>query len=54
MNLTDDAYMKLLERIVKGAEYLDNPLIKEEEKVKGMALYDRLVEEAMTCRDAAL
>lgn len=42
---TDEEYFKLLERIVKGAEYLENPLITEEDKRKGMILYDRLCKE---------
>lgn len=37
-------YSELLDRIVKGAEYLDNPLITEIDKKKGMKLYDALVE----------
>lgn len=39
---TEGEYFTLLERIVKGAEYLDNPLIKPEDKEKGMKLYDAL------------
>lgn len=38
----DEEYHKVLERIVKGAEYLDNPLIKPEDREKGMQLYDQL------------
>jgi len=45
---TDDEYFALLGRIVKGAEYLDNPLIKPEDHRKGMALYDELVGAART------
>jgi hypothetical protein len=39
-------YFDLLARIVKGAEYLDNPLINEIDHAKGMKLYDELVERA--------
>jgi len=46
----DEQYFKLLERIVKGAEYLDNPLIREEDKAKGAKLYDQLCEEARAYR----
>lgn len=34
---------ELHKRIVKGAEYLEHPFITEEEKKKGMVLYDELV-----------
>lgn len=47
MKITDpknDAEMDALhERIVKGAEYLEHPFIAEEDKRKGMQLYDELV-----------
>lgn len=33
---------ELLERIVRGAEYLENPLIKPEDYERGMKLYDEL------------
>lgn len=39
----DEEYDAILERIVKGAEYLDHPLITESDKKKGMVLYDELV-----------
>jgi hypothetical protein len=38
----DEEYDALLGRIVKGAEYLENPLIKPADYKKGMALYDEL------------
>ena len=38
----DDEYNELLARIVKGAEYLENPIIKPSDFKKGMALYDEL------------
>lgn len=45
--MTEQEYTKLLERIIKGAEYLDNPLIKPEDYEKGMKLYDKLCEQAL-------
>jgi hypothetical protein len=42
----DEEYVKLLNRVVKGAEYLDNPLIKSEDFDKGMKLYDELSQAA--------
>lgn len=52
MKITNDAeYFKVLERIVKGAEYVDNPLIKDEEKAKGAQLYDQLCETARAYRE---
>lgn len=38
-------YNDLLKRLVKGAEYLDNPLIKKEDYTKGMELYNQIDEE---------
>lgn len=38
----DDEYNELLARIVKGAEYLENPIIKSQDYKRGMALYDEL------------
>lgn len=35
-------YQHLLSRIRRGAEYLDNPLIRPEDYQKGMQLYDLL------------
>ena len=46
----DEEYDKLLERIVKGAEYLENPLIKPEDFEKGMKLYDELCSTAIEYR----
>lgn len=43
--MTEDEYMNLLDRVVKGANYLANPLLKRDEKDKAMKLYDALVEE---------
>lgn len=42
----DEDYEKLLGRIVKGAEYLDNDLIKSEDFDKGVKLYDELCQSA--------
>ena len=39
---TDEEYEAILKRVVKGAEYLENPLITEEDKRKGMKLFDEL------------
>jgi len=37
-------YQHLLSRIRRGAEYLDNPLLRQEAYEKGMQLYDLLCE----------
>ncbi|SMP25478.1 hypothetical protein SAMN06265361_10531 [Laceyella tengchongensis] len=42
--MTEQEYFQLLERIVKGAEYLANPLIKPVEYQKYIKLYDELCE----------
>lgn len=45
MKITNyEQYEAILKRIVNGAEYLENPLIKPEDYAKGMKLYDELVE----------
>lgn len=49
-NFPHDEYNALLARIVKGAEYLDNPLIKTDDHAKGMKLYDDLVEQLIKMR----
>lgn len=46
----ESEYFDLLARIVKGAEYLDNPLIKQDDFDKGMKLYDSLVDSAISYR----
>jgi hypothetical protein len=46
MSNSEKEYFDLLARIVKGAEYLDNPLINQKDHAKGMKLYDELVERA--------
>lgn len=46
----DDEYFKMLERIVKGAEYLDNPLITKEDYDKGMKIYNECVRIARNYR----
>lgn len=38
----DAEYEKMLKRLVKGAEYLDDPLLSEEDYEKGMTLYNEL------------
>lgn len=43
-------YEAVLKRIVNGAEYLENPMIKPEDYEKGIKLYDELVEIAMEYR----
>ena len=35
-------YFQLLDRLVKGAEYLSNPMITEEDYKKGLALYNKI------------
>lgn len=35
-------YEQLLERLVKGAEYLSNPLLRDEDREKAMKLYDEI------------
>ncbi|WP_164491872.1 hypothetical protein [Staphylospora marina] len=45
--MTEAEYLKLLDRIVKGAEYLENPLIKPEDYSRGMRLYDQLVQQLL-------
>lgn len=47
----DDEYYKLLGRIVKGAEYVENPLITDEDKEKGIKLYETLVQTARAYRE---
>lgn len=49
--MSNSEYDELLARIVKGAEYLDNPLINETDKAKGMKLYDELVDRATRYRN---
>ena len=41
--MTEDEYNELLERLVKGAEYLSNPLIKLDDYKKGMKFYLNVV-----------
>jgi transcriptional accessory protein Tex/SPT6 len=43
-------YEAVLKRIVNGAEYLENPMIKPEDYEKGIKLYDQLVELAIEYR----
>lgn len=50
--MTEQEYFQLLERIVKGAEYLANPLIKPVEYQKYLKLYDQLVEKAMNYKES--
>lgn len=52
MKNTENEYFNLLERIVKGAEYLENPVITETDYAKGMKLYDTLCEQAREYRQA--
>lgn len=46
----ESEYFELLGRIVKGAEYLDNPIITETDYTRGMKLYDELVDRATRFR----
>lgn len=50
MKTSDEEYFKKLDRIVKGAEYIGNPLIKDEDKEKALKLYDELCAEALKIR----
>lgn len=43
-------YFKLLERICKGADFLSNPVIKDEDYEKHIVLYDNLCNQAMELR----
>jgi hypothetical protein len=45
--MTEENYFYLLERIIKGAEYLSNPLIKPGDVERGMKRYDVLCEQVM-------
>ena len=38
----DKEYNECLERLVNGAEYLDDPLLSEEDYKRGMKLYNEL------------
>lgn len=49
----DEEYFALLDRIIKGADFLDNPLIKPEQYEKGMRKYDQLCEAARAYRKTA-
>lgn len=43
----DEEYDQLMARIVKGAEYLENPLIKPHDFERGMKKYDELCAAAL-------
>lgn len=47
---TEQEYFALLERIVKGAEFLENPLLRPEDHAKWMKLYDELCRQAQQMR----
>lgn len=40
--MTEEEYNSTLTRLVKGAEYLENPLLSEKDRIKGQRLYDAL------------
>jgi hypothetical protein len=48
--MTDEEYFALLDRIVKGAYYLANPLITQPEYDKALPLYNSLCEQARKLR----
>lgn len=48
--MTEDEYNETLKRLVKGAEYLSNPLIKSEDYEKGMKLYNELEQRILEYR----
>lgn len=45
--MSEEEYFELLNRLVKGAEYLSNPLIKPEDYEKGLKIYDAIEEKIM-------
>jgi hypothetical protein len=47
---TEDEYHQTLGRIVKGAEYIANPLTEQSKRIVALRKYDRLVEEAQAYR----
>lgn len=49
--LSRPEYYKLLERIVRGAEYMARTDITSEQREKGMQLYNKLCSELETMRD---
>lgn len=40
--MTEQEYFKLLERLVKGAELLSNPLLTDEKRKEYQRLYDEI------------
>jgi hypothetical protein len=49
-NAGEKEYYILLLRIAKGAEYIENPLIRPEDHAKGIKLYDELYQKASKMR----
>lgn len=45
--MTEEEYFSLLNRLVKGAQYLENPLIKPEDYEKGMRIYDAIAKQIL-------
>lgn len=46
----EEQYQEYLKRLVKGAEYLDDPLLDEEDYIKGMKLYNELEQKILEYR----
>jgi hypothetical protein len=46
----DEEYFQALARLVKGADYISNPLIKPDDYDKGMKLFDELAEKIIAYR----
>lgn len=51
--LSRPKYYKLSERLIKGAEYLERTDITEEQRVKGVQLYNQLCAELEGMKDGA-
>lgn len=49
---TEEEYNKTLERLVKGAEYLENPFLQPEQRDKAQKLYDTLETQIRAYKEA--
>lgn len=47
---SEEQYFEYLERVRKGAEFLDNPLIKPEDYKRGLKRYDDLCQRVLEYR----
>lgn len=50
--MTEQEYNSILARLVKGAEYLENPLLSEKDRAKGQRLYDELEHKIRVYKEA--